>query len=134
VRSASLKGILIDGGIIPRIIDEIPIIAVLASQAEGFTEIRGARELRVKESDRIKTIGSELRKFGVTVEELEDGLRILGPAKLKGAKIISFGDHRIAMSMAVAGLIADGETVIENTDCIETSFPGFERSLKKVAA
>ena len=134
VRSASLKGILIDGGIIPRIIDEIPIIAVLASQAEGFTEIRGARELRVKESDRIKTIGSELSKFGVTVEELDDGLRILGPAKLKGARINSFGDHRIAMAMAIAGLIADGETVIENTDCIETSFPGFERSLKKVAA
>jgi len=125
VRSAQLRGIKIDGAIIPRIIDEIPIIAVLASQAEGFTEIRDARELRVKESDRIKTIAAELGKFGVTIEELEDGLRILGPAKLKGGAIESRGDHRIAMAMAIAGLVATGPTVINDADCVETSFPGF---------
>ncbi|MBU0629992.1 MAG: 3-phosphoshikimate 1-carboxyvinyltransferase [Candidatus Margulisbacteria bacterium] len=130
-RSARLHGIKIDGEIIPRIIDEIPIIAVLASQAEGVTEIRDARELRVKESDRIKTIATELRKFGVAVEELDDGLRISGPVKLKGGTIESSGDHRIAMAMAIAGLCATGRTVIEDTDCIETSFPGFAEMVRQ---
>ncbi|MFA6430989.1 MAG: 3-phosphoshikimate 1-carboxyvinyltransferase [Candidatus Margulisiibacteriota bacterium] len=125
-------GIKIDGEIIPKIIDEIPIIAVLATQAEGITEIRGARELRVKESDRIKTVATELRKFGANIEELDDGLRITGPTKLKGAKIESYGDHRIAMAMAIAGLIAEGETEINNTECIETSFPGFAGILSKL--
>jgi 3-phosphoshikimate 1-carboxyvinyltransferase len=132
VKSSSLKGVKLDGEIIPRIIDEIPIIAVAATQAEGVTEIRGARELRIKESDRIRTVASELRKFGAKVEELEDGLRISGPVKLKGARVESYGDHRIAMAMAIAGMAAAGETVIENTDCIETSFPGFEDKLKNV--
>jgi 3-phosphoshikimate 1-carboxyvinyltransferase len=130
IKSSLLKAIKLDGDIIPRIIDEIPIIAVAATQAEGVTEIRGAKELRIKESDRIKTVASELRKFGAKVEELEDGLKIYGPTKLKGATINSYGDHRIAMAMAVAGLIAEGKTVIEDTECIETSFPGFERSLR----
>ena len=132
VKSSGLKALKLDGSIIPRIIDEIPIIAVAATQAEGVTEIRGAKELRVKESDRIKTVASELRKLGAEVEELEDGLRIAGGQKLKGAVVQSYGDHRIAMSLAIAGLIADGETVIENTDCIETSFPGFETLLKSL--
>jgi 3-phosphoshikimate 1-carboxyvinyltransferase len=132
VKSSSLKAIKLDGEIIPRIIDEIPIIAIAATQAAGVTEIRGAKELRIKESDRIKTVASELRKFGARVEELEDGLRITGPTKLKGAKVQSYGDHRIAMAMAVAGLAAEGETVIEDTDCIETSFPGFEDILRSI--
>lgn len=132
IKASSLRAIKLDGELIPRIIDEIPIIAVAATQAQGTTEIRGAKELRVKESDRIKTVASELRKLGAEVEELEDGLRIPGPQKLKGAVVQSYGDHRIAMSMAIAGLIAEGETMIENTGCIETSFPGFEVLLKSL--
>lgn len=127
VRSSSLKGIVLDGEIIPRIIDEIPILAVAATQATGITEIRGAKELRIKESDRIATIVSELRKFEAKIEELPEGLRIEGPVKLKGAAVKSYGDHRIAMAMAIAGLIAEGQTLIEDTACIETSFPGFEK-------
>ncbi|MFA5839626.1 MAG: 3-phosphoshikimate 1-carboxyvinyltransferase [Candidatus Margulisiibacteriota bacterium] len=131
--AGSLKAIKISGEIIPRIIDEIPIIALAATQAEGITEIVGAKELRVKESDRIKTICSELRKMGANITELEDGLVIEGPTKLYGAKINSYGDHRIAMMGAVAGLIAEGETEIENTECTETSFPGFEKLLRSIA-
>ncbi len=130
---ASLKGIKISGEIIPKIIDDIPIIAVAATQAQGVTEIRGARELRVKESDRIKTVCSELKKMGAKVQELDDGMIIEGPTKLKGATIKSYGDHRIAMSMAIAGLIADGETTIDDTACIETSFPGFADTVKKIS-
>ena len=132
ISGSKLKAIKISGEIIPRIIDEIPIIAVAATQAEGLTEIRGARELRVKESDRIATISSELKKMGANIEELEDGMFIVGPTKLKGAAVKSYGDHRVAMAMAVAALIADGETVIEDTDCIDTSFPGFESILRSV--
>ncbi len=133
IKASSLNAIRLDGELIPRIIDEIPVIAVAATQAEGVTEIRGAKELRVKESDRIRTVASELRKLGAEVEELEDGLRIPGPQKLKGAVVQSYGDHRVAMSMAVAGLIAEGETLVENTECIETSFPGFEVLLKSLS-
>ena len=121
----------LDGEIIPRIIDEIPILAVAATQAEGVTEIRGAKELRIKESDRIKTTASELRKLGAKIEELDDGLKITGPTQLKGTTVQSYGDHRIAMAMAIAGLIAEGETFIEDTECIETSFPGFSDILKR---
>ncbi|MFA5893905.1 MAG: 3-phosphoshikimate 1-carboxyvinyltransferase [Candidatus Margulisiibacteriota bacterium] len=129
VRSSELRAVKIDGEIIPRLIDEIPIIAVAATQAVGTTEIRGAKELRVKESDRIKTIASELRKMGAKIEELDDGLKITGPTKLTGAKIESYGDHRIAMSAAIAGLITEGRTRVTDTACIETSFPGFEEIL-----
>lgn len=127
-----LEGIKLDGEIIPRIIDEIPIIAVLATQAKGDTIIKDAKELRVKESDRIKTIISELSKMGARIDELPDGMVIHGGTKLRGATIDSHGDHRIAMSCAIAGLTAEGETTIENTDCIETSFPGFENILKSL--
>lgn len=133
VQGSKLKGIRISGEIIPRIIDEIPVIAVAATQAKGTTQIRGARELRVKESDRIATIASELKKLGAVVKELDDGLIIKGPVKLKGATVKSHGDHRVAMAMAVAGLVAEGETVIEDTACIETSFPGFEGILRSIS-
>lgn len=129
-----LKAVKIGGTIIPRLIDEIPIIAVAATQASGITEIRGAKELRVKESDRIAVLANELRKMGAKITELEDGMIIEGPSKLRGATVQSHGDHRIAMSLAVAGLVADGETIIENTDCIETSFPGFEKLLNETRA
>ena len=129
VKNSKLRAIKISGEIIPRIIDEIPIIAVAATQAEGTTEIRGAKELRIKESDRIATVSSELKKMGAKIQELEDGMIIEGPTKLRGTTVKSYGDHRIAMAMAIAGLVADGETIIEDTACIETSFPGFEKIL-----
>ena len=101
--------------------------------AEGRTVISGARELRVKESDRIAGMAANLRLLGVELEEKEDGLIINGGKKIRGgATVESYGDHRIAMAMAIAGMAAAGETVIENTDCIETSFPGFEDKLKNV--
>ncbi len=125
----SLKAIRISGEIIPRLIDEIPIIALAATQAEGTTIIKDAKELRVKESDRIKAIATELRKLGANIEELDDGLKITGPTSLKAATCESGGDHRIAMMCAIAGLIAEGETVNNDTRCIDTSFPGFEEIL-----
>lgn len=129
IKTSRLKGIKISGEIIPKIIDEIPIIVVAATQAEGITEIRGAKELRVKESDRIATMTSELKKLGAKITELEDGMIIEGPTKLKGATVKSYGDHRVAMALAIAGLVADGETVVEDVECIETSFPGFSKLL-----
>ena len=103
-----------------------------ATQAEGTTEIRGAEELRIKESDRIATISSELKKMGAVVKELEDGMVIKGPSTLKGTTVKSYGDHRVAMALAMAGLVAEGETTIEDTACIETSFPGFEKILDQI--
>jgi len=131
-RDQGIKGMEMGGELIPKVIDEIPVIAVLATQAEGITVIKDARELRVKESDRIKTISTELRKMGAKIEEREDGMVIAGPTKLKGAAVQSCGDHRVAMSLIVAGLIASGETTIEDTECIETSFPGFEETLHQL--
>ncbi|PIY38628.1 3-phosphoshikimate 1-carboxyvinyltransferase [Candidatus Aquicultor secundus] len=125
IKSAQLKATILEGEIIPRLIDEIPIIAVAATQAEGRTEIRDARELRVKESDRIAALSAELRKMGAIIEELDDGMIIHGPTPLKGARVNSHGDHRIAMSLAVAALVADGETVIENSESIAISYPSF---------
>jgi 3-phosphoshikimate 1-carboxyvinyltransferase len=113
---------------VPRMIDEFPIFAVVATQARGETIVRGAQELRVKESDRIGAL-EELRKMGARVEELEDGFVVEGPTKLNGARVSAHGDHRLAMSLAVAGLIARGETVIEGWECVADSFPHFERLL-----
>lgn len=106
-------------------IDEFPILCILASQAEGTTFIRGAKELRVKESDRIAAMAQGLRRMGVVIEEFEDGMAVSGKSKLKGAEIESFHDHRIAMAFSVAGLIAEGETTIKNAECVDISFPGF---------
>ncbi|HEX8948251.1 MAG TPA: 3-phosphoshikimate 1-carboxyvinyltransferase, partial [Dissulfurispiraceae bacterium] len=114
---------------IPSIIDEFPILCVLATQAEGVTEIRGAEELRVKESDRIKAMASELRKLGAELEEHPDGISIRGGSGLKGCAVESFGDHRIAMSLAVAGLVAGGVTTIRDASCVDISFPGFFETL-----
>jgi 3-phosphoshikimate 1-carboxyvinyltransferase len=133
VRSGPLKGVAVDPALVPRAIDEFPVLAVAAAFAEGETLIRGAEELRVKESDRIAVMAAELRKLGARVEELPDGLRITGGAPLAGAVCESRGDHRVAMAMAVAGLAASGETLIEDAACIETSFPGFESLLRKAA-
>lgn len=133
VRYRKLHGVQIGGNMIPRAIDEIPVLAVAASCAEGQTIIKDATELRVKESDRIATIAEELRKMGAAVIELPDGMEITGKESLNGAICESHGDHRIAMSVAVAGLAAKGDTVVRDTDWIETSFPGFERLLRQAA-
>ena len=133
VRHARLKAMELGGDMIPRAIDELPIIAVAASYAEGTTVIRDAAELRLKESDRIATTVSELRKMGARIEELPDGMRITGREALDGAVCESHGDHRIAMATAVAGLAARGQTVVTDTGWIDTSFPGFEALLRRTA-
>jgi len=134
VESSSLKGISIGGAMIPRLIDEIPVIAVLAACASGVTEIRDAEELKVKESNRLTAIAKELTKMGARIEELPDGLRIFGGKALKGAICASYRDHRIAMALAVAGLRAHGETVINNGEIINVSFPQFAASLESIGA
>jgi 3-phosphoshikimate 1-carboxyvinyltransferase len=123
---------MIQGAIVPQLIDELPLLAVIGSQVEGGIEIRDAAELRVKESDRIATTAMNLKAMGAEVEELDDGLRVSGPARLRGAKIDSRGDHRIAMAFTVAGLIADGETEIEDAECVAISFPEFFELLDSV--
>lgn len=125
IRSAdSFKAIIIDKNI-PELIDELPVIAVAATQAEGRTEIRNAQELRLKESDRISSLAAELAKMGAKIKESDDGLIIDGPAKLKGVKVNSYGDHRIAMSLSVAALFAEGRTEIQDAGCVNVSYPGF---------
>ncbi len=133
IRYRKLHGVQIGGEMIPRAIDEIPVLAVAASYAVGKTVIKDAAELRLKESDRIATMAEELRKMGAAVTELPDGLEIIGKVALNGALCDSHGDHRIAMSVAVAGLAARGDTVVRDTGWIDTSFPGFERLLRQAA-
>ncbi len=133
VRHRKLQAAQIGGEVIPRAIDEIPVLSVAAAYAEGTTVIKDAAELRVKESDRIATMAAELRKAGAIVSELSDGMEITGREALDGAVCESHGDHRIAMSMAVAGLAARGEMVVRDTAWIDTSFPGFEQLLRKAA-
>lgn len=131
-KHSKLYGAQLGGSLIPRIIDEIPIIAVAATQAEGKTIIRDAGELRVKESDRIATLAENLLRMGANVKETKDGLVIEGPTPLHGAEIDSHGDHRIAMSFSVAGLLAEGETLIKDSECVDTSFPGFFELLESI--
>jgi len=132
IHGAPLTGTTLLPEEIPNLIDEIPVIAVAAALAKGPTHIRNARELRVKETDRITTTVGNLRKMGVDVEEFEDGMTIHGGSPLKGATIESHGDHRIAMAFSIAGLFARGETVINGTDCINTSYPGFAHHLEAI--
>ena len=123
--SSKLKPLIIDEYIMPSLIDEIPILSLAATQAEGTSIISGASELRVKESDRLKAIASQLKLMGADIEEKADGLIIHGPTPLSGAGVDSFNDHRIAMMLAIAGLIADGPTTIKNADSVIISFPEF---------
>ena len=132
VRPAALRGGKIGGPQIPQVIDEVPILSVLATQSEEGMEIRDARELRVKESDRIRSVVENLRAMGARVEEFQDGLAIPGRQRLHGAAVKTFGDHRIAMAFAVAGLVADGETVIEGAECAGVSFPNFFSVLEEL--
>lgn len=129
---AELKAIHITKENIPGLIDEFPILCVAATQASGTTIIRGAEELRVKESDRIKSMATELKKMGAEIEEFEDGLSITGKKELKGAIIESYRDHRIAMALSIAALIADGTTTINGVSSVNISFPGFFEILKRL--
>lgn len=123
---ATLGANVIRGGTVAQLIDELPVLAVVGTGVEGGLEIRDARELRVKESDRIATTVANLRAMGAEVEEFEDGLRVEGPVRLRGARLQSYGDHRIAMAFAVAALAAEGETEIEGAaECVAVSFPEF---------
>jgi len=132
VKSSELQALSIGKELVPQLIDELPVLAVAATQAQGKTEIRGAQELRVKESDRIAAVKKELGKLGADVTEFPDGFSISGPVPLKGSVCHSHQDHRIAMALAVAGLVAAGETSIEAAECIPISFPGFEKTLKSL--
>ncbi|MBJ6726870.1 3-phosphoshikimate 1-carboxyvinyltransferase [Geomesophilobacter sediminis] len=125
VLGSCMKGVEISGELVPRAIDEFPVICVAAAMAEGKTVVRGAEELRVKETDRIAAMATNLRQAGVEVIEHPDGMEIVGRGALSGCTVDSFGDHRIAMSMLIAGLVASGETTVNDVDCIATSFPGF---------
>ncbi|MEI8038782.1 MAG: 3-phosphoshikimate 1-carboxyvinyltransferase [Verrucomicrobiota bacterium] len=132
IHGAPLTATTILASEVPNLIDEIPVIAVAAALATGRTIIRNARELRVKETDRITTVVNNLRAMGAEIEEFEDGMEIQGGHPLHGAVIDSFGDHRIAMAFAIAGLFSTGETVILNTDCVNTSYPGFSIHLDAI--
>ncbi|MBV9127116.1 MAG: 3-phosphoshikimate 1-carboxyvinyltransferase [Verrucomicrobia bacterium] len=134
VEGARLHGVVVEGREIPNVIDELPIIAVLGALASDQTTIRDAAELRVKETDRIAALCANLRAMGALVEERPDGLTVMGGHPLQGTHLPSFGDHRIAMAFAIAGLFAEGETVIEGAECIEISYPGFAETLQKILA
>jgi 3-phosphoshikimate 1-carboxyvinyltransferase len=132
VESSELKGIEVGGDIIPRLIDEIPVLAVAGCVARGKTVIRDAGELRVKESDRIATVVSELSRLGAKIEPLPDGMVIYGGSSLSGTEVDSHLDHRLAMSLAVAGLIATGETTIKNAQVAQISYPAFWQAWQQI--
>lgn len=132
IESSDLSGIQIEGNLIPRLIDEIPVIAVAACAAKGTTLIKDAAELRVKETDRISNTVIELSKLGAKIEELPDGIIIHGGVKLHGAECSSHNDHRLAMALGVAGLISEGETVIQDTEAVEISYPAFWQDMEKI--
>jgi len=125
-----LRGINVSEEDVPSVIDELPLLALVMSLAEGSSSVRGAQELRVKESDRIKAVVENLRSMGAKIEEYEDGFYIEGVERLKGAYIRTYADHRIAMTFSIAGLVADGETIIDNPQCVSVSYPNFFRDLE----
>ena len=132
LESSELEGTEIGGCIIPRLIDEIPLIALAGSLARGTTTIRDAQELRVKESDRIGTTVKELSKLGADMEELPDGMVIHGGRELKGGECHSHHDHRLAMTLGIAGLVAQGETVVHGAEAVDASYPGFWQDLERL--
>ncbi|MFV1857801.1 MAG: 3-phosphoshikimate 1-carboxyvinyltransferase [Anaerolineales bacterium] len=134
VAFSTLKGIDIHREQVVSMVDEIPIFAVVATQAHGETRIRGAGELRLKESDRLSGMTVELRKMGAQIEEHPDGLTIEGPTPLTGARVSSHGDHRLAMALTVAGMLASGETVISSAEVVQESYPGFMTTLRSMGA
>ncbi len=132
IRSAGLEGAEVSGAMFPRLLDEVPVLAVAAAIAHGTTVVRDAGELREKESDRITTLAAQLRKLGVAIEERPDGFAIDGGKPLLGARVSGGGDHRLTMALAVAGLLADGETVIEDAESVAVSYPAFWRHVEQL--
>lgn len=132
VKSSNLKSTVIGGAEIPTCIDELPILALAASLADGETIIKDAEELRVKETDRIQTVVTELSNLGVSIEATKDGMIIQGNSSLIGANVNSHGDHRMGMMLSIAALLAKGDTIIENTECIAVSFPNFKEQLNEL--
>ena len=132
VRTSELTGTVIEGPIIPRLIDEIPILALLATQAQGTTIIKDAEELKVKETDRITAVVTELKKLGANIEATDDGMIIQGPTKLHGAQLKSYGDHRIGMMAAVAALITDEPVELDDAECIAVSYPTFFKHVESL--
>ncbi|MCD6302260.1 MAG: 3-phosphoshikimate 1-carboxyvinyltransferase [Anaerolineae bacterium] len=133
IQAKDLVGATLPQSLVPRMIDEFPVLALLATQASGQTVVTGAQELRSKETDRIAALAAQLGRLGARIEERPDGFLIDGPTRLQGAVVDSGGDHRLAMTLAVAGLVADGETVVEGAECIVDSFPGFDRVIERLA-
>ena len=134
VRSASLRGVRIDGDVIPRAIDELPLLALAGAVAEGETVIADAAELRVKESDRVATTAAALRALGAEVEERADGLAVGGGARLHGGHVEAAGDHRLAMLGAAGALIAEGDSAIEGADAVGVSYPAFWSDLERLGS
>ncbi len=133
-RSSSLRGVSVSGDTVVRMIDEFPLLAVTATQARGATVVRDAAELRVKETDRIAAMAAELSKMGARIEPRRDGFVVSGPTPLHGTVVDSHGDHRIAMALSVAGLVAEGKTIVRRAGCIRDSFPGFARTMQRIGA
>ena len=133
-RTSDLRGVTIEGDTVVRMIDEFPVLAVAATQAHGTTVVRDANELRVKETDRIKAVVQELGTLGAQIEARTDGFVVEGPTPLHGETVRSHGDHRLAMALAVAGLVADGEVIIQDMHCVEDSFPGFVERMQAIGA
>jgi 3-phosphoshikimate 1-carboxyvinyltransferase len=134
IRHSALKGVSVGGEVVVRMIDEFPILMVAALAAEGKTYVRDARELRVKETDRLAVMTAELTKMGAQITETEDGFVINGPQRLTGARVYGHDDHRISMALVVAGLIASGETTVDDARCAGDSFPGYAETLAKLGA
>ena len=134
IQTSKLQGAEIGGDTVVRMIDEFPVLAVAATQAHGTTIVRNAAELHIKETDRIAAIVAELRKLGASIAPLQDGFVVDGPTPLHGAVVDSHGDHRMALALAVAGLVADGQVVVENAECIADSFPGFIEMMGSLGA
>ncbi len=132
VRYGTLKGVEVGGETVVRMIDEFPVFMVAALCAEGRTVVRDAQELRVKETDRLAVMTAELRKLGADITETEDGFIIEGPQMLRGARVDGHDDHRVAMSMTVAGLVADGQTIVDDARCAGDSFPGFAETVARL--
>ncbi|MGG0655595.1 3-phosphoshikimate 1-carboxyvinyltransferase [Rummeliibacillus pycnus] len=132
IRTSDLEGVQINGDLIPRLIDEIPIIALLATKANGTTVIRDAAELKVKETDRITAVVDELKKLGANIEATDDGMIIHGGSELQGASLKTYGDHRIGMMGAIASLVSNGAVELDDPDCIAVSYPTFFEDIQKI--
>jgi 3-phosphoshikimate 1-carboxyvinyltransferase len=134
VRSARLRGAEIGGALVPRAIDELPLLALAGCYADGETLIHDAAELRLKESDRIGRTIAGLRGLGARVEELEDGMRIAGAQRLGGGRVNSYGDHRLAVMLGIAGAVAQKETIVRSSSSVGVSYPRFWEDLREVSA